>query len=628
MLNDVHTDALDVQWTDRALRLQTRIGYEPFEYDDPGRLIFQLRDTPDTHVQVPEDPVYGFLGAAGASIWVAPETQNPAVIWPGFDTESILPGTFAGDTVDLHLQNVQGPGTAEVFSFNPDGTPARVFSATDPAYATKTLQTGVHVHTNWAFTALGWYTLTFEATATTPGGDTVSSGPLDYTWYVGGIETTDLVPIATTATLTATPDGVQAGDPLTLTARMSPPQATGWAEFLDGTTSLGSAEVVDGTATLARTGLAAGDHTLSARFVPRYDNHYAPATSATLPIMVVPGTTIPPTTPPASPSPSVSASPSESASPSTTVSPTGSTTSPPAQTTAPPTEGTTTTAPTTAAPTQTTCVPTTSTSTGGVVLDQGHVDYAARIVNGKLVSQIKDGTKAGTTAWRSPPDVVFHLTDKAAGKVPAGPFDFIGPSNSAIWQIPQTQQQGILWAGWNTEEITTAQVTGSVTWKLTALTGPGALSIFEYDSFGQPKVIFNSKDGLPDTYNIPLGTHAHGNWVFTAAGTYRLTFTQSVTLASGQQSSTTQVVTFAVGNTEPNALLPKKTVTTGCAGTGRLPATGISLQGPLCGGLSMLALGVALVTAASLRRPRRPQLSPAAPDITPSPGDPAGPGSA
>ncbi|GAA2373530.1 TIGR03773 family transporter-associated surface protein [Dactylosporangium salmoneum] len=597
VLNDVHTDALDVRWSDGQMRLQTRIGYEPFEYEDPARIVFQLRDTPDTQAQVPDDPAYAFLGPPGTPVWLAPETQNPAVIWPGFDTESIAPGTFAGDTVDLHLRGVSGPGTLEVFSFNPDGTPARIFSATDPAYTSKTLQTGVHVHTNWSFTALGWYTLTFEATATTPGGDKVSSGPVAYTWYVGGVAATDLVPIATTASLTAAPDGVSAGDQLTLTTQVTPPAANGWAEFLDGTTPLGTADVVDGTASLVTSALAAGDHTLTARFVPRFDNHYAPATTPALPLTIAPGSGTSPST---SPSPSASLSPS---------------TSPPG-TTPPPTEGTTTAVPTTTtgvgtpAPTRTTCVPTTSTTTGGVVLDQGHVDYAARVVNGQLVSQIKDGTKAGSTVWRNPADVVFHLTDQAAAKVPSGPFDFIGPANTPIWQIPQTQQQGVLWAGWNTEEVTTAQVTGPITWKLTGVNGPGALSIFEYDSFGQPKVIFNSKDGLPDTYAIPLGTHAHGNWVFTAAGAYRLTFTQSATLASGKQSSTTQVVTFAVGNTDPKALLPKQTTTTGCgAGGGRLPTTGVSLQGPLYGGLSMLAAGVALVTLASMRR--RPATPPA-----------------
>jgi putative ABC transporter-associated repeat protein len=611
VLNDVHTDTLDVQYSDGNLRLQTRIGHEPFEYEDPARLIFQLRDTPDTQVQVPEDDTYRFLGAPGVPVWLAPETQNPAVLWPGFDTESLTPGAFAGDTVDFHLRGVQGPGTVEVFSFNPDGTPARLFSGTDPTYTTYTLQVGVHVHTNWAFTALGWYTLTFEATASTLAGDKVTSGLVDYTWYVGGVEATDIVPVPTTVQLSASPPAPAAGSPVTLTGTVTPSTATGWVEFFDGTTALGSAAVADGIATLTTDTLTPGQHTLTAGFIPAFSNHHGSSTATAVPYTVSPPAET--TSPSPSASPSASSSPSRSASPPPATTTAAPTSTAPA-TTEPPAPDGTTTAP---VADRTTCVPTSITTTSGVVLDQGHVDYASRIVGGQLVSQVKDGTQAGKTVWRAPSEVVFHLTDKAAGKVPAGPFDFIGPQGSTIWQIPQTQQQGVLWAGWNTEEVTTAQVNGTVTWKLTAVSGPGALSIFEYDSFGQPKVIFNSKDGLPDTYAIPLGTHAHGNWVFTAAGAYRLTFTQSATLASGTQSSTTQTVTFAVGATDPKALLPKRTTTGGCGG--RLATTGVSLRTPLIGAMSMLLAGAILVLLSSARR-RRPAAAtactPAAADTT------------
>jgi putative ABC transporter-associated repeat protein len=231
------------------------------------------------------------------------------------------------------------------------------------------------------------------------------------------------------------------------------------------------------------------------------------------------------------------------------------------------------------------------------------VDYGTRLVNGRLVSQVKDGTVAGVTTWRSPSQVVFHLKQAAATTVPAGPFSFLGPVSSTIWQIPQTQQQGILWAGWNTEELTTAQVTGPVTWRLTAVNGPGNLAIYEYDSFGQPIIIFNSGDGLPDSYAIALGTHAHGNWAFTKAGAYRLTFTQSAKLASGADVSDTQVVTFAVGNTDANALLPR-TTSGSCGGGGRLPTTGMSLTTPLLAGAGLLTVGAAIVAATAVRRRR------------------------
>jgi putative ABC transporter-associated repeat protein len=240
----------------------------------------------------------------------------------------------------------------------------------------------------------------------------------------------------------------------------------------------------------------------------------------------------------------------------------------------------------------------------GVVLSDGHVDYAARIVNGKLTSQIKDGTAAGTPQWRSPSQVVFHLKPEAATSVPSGAFAFLGAVSAKIWQIPQTQKPGILWLGWNTEEITTSQATGDVTWSLTAVNGPGSVAIYELDPFGKPVVIFNSKDGLPDGYGIRLSTHAHGNWAFTAPGAYKLTFTHSAKLASGTTVSDTQTVTFAVGDTTPNALLP--TTTTGCgaagAAAGRLANTGVTTAGPLVAGVSLLLSGGILLVATRQRR--------------------------
>jgi putative ABC transporter-associated repeat protein len=237
------------------------------------------------------------------------------------------------------------------------------------------------------------------------------------------------------------------------------------------------------------------------------------------------------------------------------------------------------------------------------------VDYAARLTGGRLVSQVKDGTVAGRTSWRDPSDVVFHLKAAARTTVPQSGFDFIGPAGSAIWQIPQTQQSGLLWLGWNTEGIPAAQLTGgSLTWSLEKVEGPGRLVVFLFDTFGQPRVVFNSGDGLPDRYPVPVGTHAHGNLAFTKEGAYKLTFTHRATLANGRQVSDTAVVTFAVGNTDPRPLAQRTSSTaltfTGDSCDGRLALTGFSLLGPLVLGTGLLVVG-ALAVAVTRRR-RRP----------------------
>lgn len=571
VLNDVHTDSIDVQYGDGRLALKTRVGNGSYEHHDPGEVIFQLRDNDSARLAVPGMPEYAFLGPGGSPVWMAPQVQDPSLLFAGWDTESLPPGVFAGDAVDLHLRAVSGPGRVEIFQTDAFGLPIRIFSSTDSARTTLRQGVAEHVHANWAFGALGRYKLTFEVTATTVGGAALSSGPVDFTWYVGGINPGDVVAESTATSLTVAPG-------LELTGTVTPAGAQGWVEFLDGANPVGYSEVRDGAAGLSTQDLVRGVHTLTARFVPRYSNDYAPSVSAPVTYEVTTGPTTSPTT-----------TTTTTTAPATTSSPTTSAISPSLS------SSSTTSATTTTSTTQ--CVPTTKRT--GVVLSEGHVDYAARILNGRLVSQVKDGT-GGTPQWRSPDEVVFHLKSGAATTVPSDAFAFLGPVSARIWQIPQTQKPGVVWLGWNTEEIGAAQATGEVTWKLTAVSGPGSMAVYELDPFGKPVIIFNSKDGLPDGHNIRLGTHAHGNWAFTASGAYRLTFFHSVKLISGATVTDTQTVTFAVGDADPNALLP--TTATGCGAGGtagaaaaRLASTGVSLMPPLLTGAGLVLTGCVLI---------------------------------
>ena len=70
----------------------------------------------------------------------------------------------------------------------------------------------------------------------------------------------------TATTLTATPNPVTYGQPLTLSATLSPSTVTGNASFYDGGTLLGSAPLVSGVATLATSSLVSGRRVLSASF--------------------------------------------------------------------------------------------------------------------------------------------------------------------------------------------------------------------------------------------------------------------------------------------------------------------------------------------------------------------------
>ncbi len=73
-------------------------------------------------------------------------------------------------------------------------------------------------------------------------------------------------PHATTTTLTASPASQASGQPVLLTAAVTPSTATGMVNFLDGTNSLGSITLASGTATLNTSTLSVGAHTLTASY--------------------------------------------------------------------------------------------------------------------------------------------------------------------------------------------------------------------------------------------------------------------------------------------------------------------------------------------------------------------------
>jgi putative ABC transporter-associated repeat protein len=189
---------------------------------------------------------------------------------------------------------------------------------------------------------------------------------------------------------------------------------------------------------------------------------------------------------------------------------------------------------------------------GATILSSGHVDYASRIVNGKLESLIKDGTTQ-TTAWREPSGTIVWLKPSSKVVLPPG-YGAIGAAGTAVWQVPQTQNADLVWLGWNSEELSAAQVTGPVSWTLDSVSGPGAVKVYLQGSFGEVKELVFDGGG---THSIPLGKHVHGNWAFAAEGVYRLSFTQAVTLAGGARSSDTETLTVAVGAVDPRTAVSR-----------------------------------------------------------------------
>ncbi len=202
------------------------------------------------------------------------------------------------------------------------------------------------------------------------------------------------------------------------------------------------------------------------------------------------------------------------------------------------------------------------------VLDEGHVDFAARVVGDKLQIHLKDGTVSGRTTWREPSSVVLHVKPAAKNTLPDGEeFAFLGKGGDPVWLLDQVQQEGLLWPGWSTDNIGAGKTEGGVEFALTAVEGPGTYALYTYDAMSGANILFNSKDGVPDAFSVAQNTHAHGGWAFTKEGTYRLTFRMSGTLAGGAKVSDTETVTFVVGDTDPGTVTPGDGSGSGTSGT-------------------------------------------------------------
>ncbi|KKD05060.1 choice-of-anchor M domain-containing protein [Streptomyces sp. WM6386] len=191
------------------------------------------------------------------------------------------------------------------------------------------------------------------------------------------------------------------------------------------------------------------------------------------------------------------------------------------------------------------------------VLDEGHIDFAARVLDDKLQIHVKDGTVSGKTTWREPSSLVLRVRPAAKNTLPDNDaFAFLGRPGADVWLLDQVQQEGLLWPGWSTDHVTAGAMKGGVTFTLTDVAGPGAYALYTYDAMSGAEVLFNSKDGVPDSFEVPANTHAHGGWAFTKEGTYRLTFRMSGKLADGTAVSDTETVAFVVGDGKADAVSP------------------------------------------------------------------------
>ncbi|MFT4283679.1 MAG: TIGR03773 family transporter-associated surface protein [Protaetiibacter sp.] len=544
---------------------------------------------------------YGFLAADGPTIYMLPQTQSqkPTLPWPGWSTER-LPGTLPAETtlpatgtpVSLELQ-IDGPG--EVFTWQTGSfgqVQNRYVDTTDPAPDVIPISRSAHVHTNWAFTRPGDYALTVTPRATPATGLALTGPSVVYLIHVG--PAADAAPRPTTAPALAGTGAV--GETLTADtgAWLPTPHATTVAWLRDGAPIEGAGGVAypvspedEGHRIAARVTASVGGQATSAETaeIRIGDPGEQPGEPDTQPVpdeqlteasrggVVLSGG---PSFEPGQAftvqlgeryagewvSPWIHSSPSwlgwaraSDTGAATLRVPAGTAagahrlvikdrdgaligwTPLPVQPAAPP--------PVVDPPASALTTPRSQCVGGTTILSAGHIDYATRIVNGKLESYIGDDT-SGSKVFREPSGVVLWLKPASAVTLPGG-IPQIGPAGSRVWQVPQTQAAELIWLGWSTEALNAGNASGAVSWSLDSVSGPGTVKVYTTGSFGGVTMVLNG----PGTTSVPLGVHAHANWAFSAEGIYRLRFTQTATLANGQRSSDTETVTIAVGDVDP-----------------------------------------------------------------------------
>lgn len=278
VLADLHTDAVSTFWEGQELVLGSRADvpeglHTRFEADE---LWFHV----DQDARVEGLPAgYEFLAPQGSTVWLAPMTQDQAVLWPGFSTEPVPAGVLDNNDITFSLEDVDGPGDVELWLNGSFGGVGERLWSSDEGVKNFTRKTNVHLHANWAFTQPGVYDLTVKATAAL-GGAPVSD-TATYTFVVGDLPEQH----STTTTLEVSATEVGHGDPVTLSAAVAPAGVEGYVEFRDGATVLGHQPIAGGSASLQAT-LPVGSHSVTARFVPAVANLASASTSDAVAIQV------------------------------------------------------------------------------------------------------------------------------------------------------------------------------------------------------------------------------------------------------------------------------------------------------------------------------------------------------
>ena len=566
----VHTEMLNAFLDGNQFTLATLADTGPGQQGrfNPARTVFHLPDVEDAHTNVVAG--YDYIAPEGTDIFYIPSTRTRGLLYPGLGAEGIRPGALKDNTINLELVRSSVPegGRAEVFTESGRDNP-RVFSTNDQL-APHTITSGGHEHLSWAFTRKGIYQLTFRATATLADGTPVSS-EATYTIAVGtnaedGFELLNAQNAAKEAAKESTSEATTTPEAIATATKSAASTSTSTSASTEASTSTGirrvdasvngqnAAQMTDPSGAKAEangeqasqggSGVTAirgtdntnngsdkgeskdgNSHGVKGSSVKGSNarNISAPSTGSGVLSSGLPGSL--------NQQCIATEVPAEDAKDSKDAQKDNKQSNQAAQ-----------------APTSipTLAVVNTAEHSGREEVTHGHFDVGPVLNGGNLTSSVKDD-RTSPARHVSPGALEFVLNDAAKINLPAG-MENIAPAGTPVHMIGATQQQGVPWLGWSTQDPELLkQLDGPVTMSLNGFEGPGTMSTFLSGNFGSAgQKVFDSRSG--GSFQVPANTHQHSNWVFTAEGRYTVTIGWTARLKNGQQVSSESVLHFTVGN--------------------------------------------------------------------------------
>lgn len=197
---------------------------------------------------------------------------------------------------------------------------------------------------------------------------------------------------------------------------------------------------------------------------------------------------------------------------------------------------------------------------GRTKISHGHLDIQATLKDRQLSVGLRDdsGIIDADSTVRPLDSVVWTVSENArrvrTERMADEKLNFMGPVGTAFYGLPQTQQSGLPWPGYNTQDIDYSQLRGPVRLHVVPKVMPeGARFGMFTESLNGADVLLDSTTGKT-TVDIDYATHAHANWVFSEPGQYMFDVHYSATLADGTEvNSPVQQLAVAVGKKASDA---------------------------------------------------------------------------